>query len=92
MENLYVDMSLVRDGFVTIIYFRGECIILPRDWNLKTTAQFIKQAYFEVYKCEIFVDARGVGLSLYIALVDEGVECHKMPFRNIPKEQSQYLY
>lgn len=53
MENLYVDMSLVRDGFITRIYFREECTILPLEWDLKTTAQFIKQAYYDNYDCKI---------------------------------------
>lgn len=87
MESLYVDMSLVKDGFITRIYFREGCTILPREWNLKTTAQFIKQAYHDICDCKIIVDVRGCGLALYNALIDEGVECHEMPFRTIPTWQ-----
>lgn len=87
MENLYVDMSLVRDGFVTRIYFREGCVFLPRNWNLEITARFIKQAYYDICDCKIIVDARGCGRALYDSLIDEGVECHEMPFRTISKWQ-----
>lgn len=87
MENLYVDMSLVRDGFITRIYFREECTILPLEWDLKTTARFIKQSYYDNCDCKIIVDARGCGRALYDSLIDEGVMCHEMSFRTIPKWQ-----
>lgn len=69
MESLYVDMSLVKDGFVTRIYFREGCTILPRKWNLKTTARFIKQAYYDICDCKIIVSPNSYDILLVVWIV-----------------------
>lgn len=83
MEKLYIDVARVGCNATTTIYFRGEMYIIPKTWNFSMMARYIKEAFFDAYKCEIYVDSHGLGIGLFDDLKGLGVDVNKMKVRTI---------